>query len=64
MRQDENTRNVEHVNSTQHVACSQWTNVHRKQHENKLIVHNELKMENEVINKIDRCVTLDIPTSY
>ena len=35
-------------NVTQHVVENKWKNVLGKQYENKFVVHNALKMENEV----------------
>ena len=40
-------------NITQPTLDTQWTNVLDKQHENKFIVHDELKMDNEVRDEID-----------
>ena len=44
---------MEHIHATQHVVDNKWTNVVGKQHKNKFKVHDELKMDNEVIDERD-----------
>ena len=40
-------------NVTQPLADNQWKSLLGKQHENKCIVHDEFKMENEVRDEIE-----------
>ena len=77
MRHEENERNMEYRLRTQPVLDTQWKNVLGKQHGNKFIVHDELKIDNEVrdvihtnhnmkdaIMEMRSCIVSDISMKY